>query len=125
MDQAIEVYSLDFDKQYIEEEEVLKRHENFQLSIPEPIYLPLRKPGMEFWRSLKEQDEKKRRIDDFKHKIKEIDDKIHDLDKELKQIQAEKDKDATAVDAEEKKEEEKKDEEQKELRPVEEVETEK
>ena len=25
MDQAIEIYSLDFDKQYLEEEEILKR----------------------------------------------------------------------------------------------------
>ena len=54
MDQAIEVYSLDFDKQYCEEEEILKRHENFLLAQQEPIFLPLRKPGMEFWRSLRE-----------------------------------------------------------------------
>lgn len=29
MDQAIEVYSLDFDRQYLSEEEIIKRHENF------------------------------------------------------------------------------------------------
>ena len=30
MDQPIEVYSLDFDKQYIEEEDILKRLDQFQ-----------------------------------------------------------------------------------------------
>ena len=29
MDQPIEVYSLDFDRQYLEEEEILKRVDNF------------------------------------------------------------------------------------------------
>ena len=29
MDIPIELYSLDFDKQYTEEEEILKRHDNF------------------------------------------------------------------------------------------------
>lgn len=54
MDLPIEIYSLDFDKQYLEEEEILRRHDNF---VPngsgEPIFLPLRKPGNEFWPILK------------------------------------------------------------------------
>lgn len=29
MEQAIEVYSVDFDKSYVEEEEILKRMDNF------------------------------------------------------------------------------------------------
>jgi hydrocephalus-inducing protein len=33
MDQPLEVYSLDFDKQYIEEEEILKRLEQFQQQV--------------------------------------------------------------------------------------------
>ena len=58
MEQAIEVYSLDFDKQYLSEEDVLKRHDNFAGLAPgtpaaEPLYLPLRLPGSEFWPSLK------------------------------------------------------------------------
>jgi len=32
MEQPIEVYSLDFDKQYIEEEDIIKRIENFTLA---------------------------------------------------------------------------------------------
>lgn len=54
MDQAIEVISQDFDKQYLEEEEILKRLEHFQAAQPEPLFLPLRAPGGEFWPSLRE-----------------------------------------------------------------------
>ena len=57
MDQAIEVYSLDFDKQYLFEEEIIKRHENFvnlqNGQTADPLYLPLREPGSEFWPHLK------------------------------------------------------------------------
>lgn len=42
MEQPIEVYSLDFDKTYFEEEEILKRLDNFVQQQPEPIFLPLR-----------------------------------------------------------------------------------
>lgn len=68
------MYSLDFDKQYGEEEEVLKRIENFSLQQPEPIFLPLRQPGGEFWPSIRKSDEKKRKMDDLKKKIKQVDD---------------------------------------------------
>jgi hypothetical protein len=64
------VYSLDFDKAYSEEEEILKRLENFALQVPEPIFLPLRQPGTEFWHSIKKQDEKKRRLEELKKKIR-------------------------------------------------------
>jgi hydrocephalus-inducing protein len=74
MDQAIELYSLDFDKQYIEEEEILKRID--QLNPPagvvgEPLFLPLRKPGGEFWSSVRQQDERKQQMDSIKRQIKE------------------------------------------------------
>lgn len=73
MDQAIEVYSLDFDKQYIEEEEILRRIENFTATgSGEPLFLSLRKPGAEFWPSLRTQDEKKRALNDLKDKLKEV-----------------------------------------------------
>ena len=54
MEQAIEVVSQDFDKQYVEEEEILKRLDHFNAAQPEPLYLPLRAPGGEFWPSLRE-----------------------------------------------------------------------
>jgi hypothetical protein len=54
MEQAIEVVSQDFDKQYVDEEEILKRLDHFNAAQPEPLYLPLRAPGGEFWPSLRE-----------------------------------------------------------------------
>ena len=55
MDQPIEVYSLDFDRQYIEEEEILKRVDNFHANgSGEPLFLSLRRPGAEFWPSIKQ-----------------------------------------------------------------------
>ena len=55
MDQPIEVYSLDFDRQYIEEEDVLKRVDNFlPTGSGEPLFLPLRQPGGEFWPAIKQ-----------------------------------------------------------------------
>ena len=55
MEIPIEVYSLDFDKQYIEEEEILKRMENFAANgSQEPIYMPFRDAGAEFWPSIKQ-----------------------------------------------------------------------
>ena len=72
MDQAIEVYSLDFDRQYIEEEEVLKRVDNFlTIGSGEPLFLPLRKPGGEFWPSIKQSDDNKRKIESLKGEIKQ------------------------------------------------------
>lgn len=73
MDQAIEVYSLDFDKQYLEEEEIIKRHNNFASlqngQTAEPLYLPLRQPGSEFWPHLKMQDERKTFIEGLRKEL--------------------------------------------------------
>mgnify|MGYP003353977759 CR=1 FL=1 len=61
-------------EQYIEEEEILKRID--QLNPPagvvgEPLFLPLRKPGGEFWSSVRQQDERKQQMDSIKRQIKE------------------------------------------------------
>ena len=54
MEYPVEIYSLDFDKQHIEEEEIIKRIDNFSAtSANEPIFLPFRKAGSEFWQSLR------------------------------------------------------------------------
>lgn len=66
MEQAIEVFSQDFDQQFVEEEEILKRLEHFQSAQPEPMYLPMRAPGGEFWPQLREQDEKRRKADEIR-----------------------------------------------------------
>lgn len=80
MDIPIELYSLDFDKKYVEEEEILKRHDNF---LPngsgEPLYLPLRQPGGEFWSSIRQQDEKKRAIETIKDQVKVVETQLQEL----------------------------------------------
>ena len=71
MDQPIEIYSLDFDRQYIEEEDILKRVDNFLPNgSAEPLFLPLRKPGSDFWPAIKQQDDNKRKIENLKGEIK-------------------------------------------------------
>jgi hypothetical protein len=46
MEHPIELYSTDFDKQYLEEEEILKRMDNFAPNGPnEPIFMPFRHAG--------------------------------------------------------------------------------
>ena len=86
MDQAIEIYSLDFDKQYIEEEEILKRVENFApQGSGEPLFLPMREAGGEFWPSIRQQDETKRAIQDLKTRLQEVEKSLGDLDTKQEQ----------------------------------------
>lgn len=47
----------------------------------EPLFLPLRKPGGEFWSSVRQQDERKQQMDAIGRKIKEQDDKLAELAK--------------------------------------------
>lgn len=82
MEQAIEVFSQDFDQKYVEEEEILKRMEHFQAGQPEPLFLPLRAPGGDFWPSLRAQDDKRKRAEDLKTKIGKVEDELHELVKE-------------------------------------------
>jgi hypothetical protein len=39
--------------------------------------LPLRAPGGEFWASLREQDEKKRRTEEIKNQLSKIEDELN------------------------------------------------
>jgi hydrocephalus-inducing protein len=74
MDHPIEIYSLDFDKQYLEEEEIIKRMDNFQVTGPnEPIFLPFRKAGDQFWQSVKVADEIKSKTEAIKAQIRKFD----------------------------------------------------
>ncbi len=67
MEHAIELYSLDFDTQYLEEEEIIKRIENFGATgSNDPIFLSYRKAGGEFWPSIKKADETKTKTDALK-----------------------------------------------------------
>jgi len=84
MDVPIEVYSLDFDKKYHEEESILRRMDNFQTyGANEPIFLPLRRPGMDFWPSIRDQDKKKTAFEGVKAQIQACDDKLKALDDEV------------------------------------------
>ena len=82
MEQAIEVLSQDFDKQYMDEENVLKRMDHFQAAQPEPLFLPLRAPGGEFWPSLREQDEKKRKAEEIRENLSAVENELIALVKE-------------------------------------------
>jgi hydrocephalus-inducing protein len=77
MEHAIELYSLDFDTQYLEEEEIIKRIDNFTpTGSNDPIFLPYRKAGSEFWPSIKKADELKTKTDILKVQIKKVEDQI-------------------------------------------------
>lgn len=82
MDQPIEVVSQDFDQKYPQEEEILRRLEHFSNPSPEPLFLPLRLPGQEFWPSLREQDEKRQRMEELKTQLDAIDEEMDALNKE-------------------------------------------
>lgn len=74
MDHPIEIYSLDFDKQYLQEEEIIKRIDNFQPNgANDPIFLPYRKAGSEFWESVRKADEVKIKTDSIKSQVKKVD----------------------------------------------------
>ena len=81
MDQAIEVLSQDFDLQYVEEEEILKRLEHFAAGQAEPMYLPLRAPGGEFWPQLREQDGRRRKAEVLREQLNKIMNELASLSK--------------------------------------------
>lgn len=88
MDHPIEIYSLDFDKQYLEEEEIIKRMENFQpTGLNEPVFLPYRKAGSEFWPSIKKADEIKLQTENIKAQIRKVDEQLQQLCVEEQQHQ--------------------------------------
>lgn len=77
----IEVYSTDFDKQYIEEEEILKKYDPLNNEKGDVVFEELRKAGKEFWPNIKEAVEKRKQLEAVQNKIKEIEEK---LEKEFK-----------------------------------------
>jgi len=80
MEHPIEIYSLDFDKQYVEEEEIIKRMENFSATgANEPVFLPFRKAGNEFWPSIRKADEVKIQTENIKTEIRKLDEQLQAL----------------------------------------------
>lgn len=72
---AIEVYSADFDKQYLDEEEILKRFEPINEK-GDTIFEKLRKAGQDFWPNIKDAVDKKKQYDDMLARVKAIQDQI-------------------------------------------------
>ena len=72
----IEVYSADFDKLYIEEEDILKRYEPLNTEKGDVIYEKLRKAGQEFWPNIREADEKRRQYLAMVDQLKAIEEKL-------------------------------------------------
>lgn len=80
MEHPIEIYSLDFDKQYTEEEEIIKRIDNFSTSgSNEPIFQSYRKAGGEFWPSIKQADEVKLKLEGLRGQLKKFEDQLNAL----------------------------------------------
>ena len=80
MEHPIEIFSLDFDRQYCEEEDIIKRMENF---VPnganEPVFLPYRKAGSEFWPSLRKADQIRTETENIRQSVKRIDEQLAEL----------------------------------------------
>ena len=58
--------------------------------------MPLRLPGTEFWPSLKEQDEKRRRMDEIKDHLSKIDQELAEITKEEQALNEKPEGDAPA-----------------------------
>ena len=58
--------------------------------------MPLRLPGTEFWPSLKEQDEKRRRMDEIRDHLSKIDQELAEITKEEQPLNEKPEGDAAA-----------------------------
>ena len=71
----------------IEEEEILKRVDNFTINgSGEPLFLALRRPGSEFWPAIRAQDDNKRKIESLKGEIKQAEQKMVENDQDEEKI---------------------------------------
>lgn len=99
----IEVYSLDFDSQYKDEEEIVRNYEGFEqgteemtssLTVSEggpkkdakPLYLAPRKPGAPLWREMTQSYDRKQRKLQQALKDKEMDEKLKSEKEEDKKL---------------------------------------
>lgn len=102
-DNPIEVYSLDFDNKYREEEEMLRNYEGFDTGIDENtvsqtdvagtqrkdakvLFMAPRKPGMPLWKEVVTMYEKKQKKMQQAVKDKEMEDKMKSENEEDKKI---------------------------------------
>lgn len=79
MDFPIEIYSTEFDKQFIEEEEILKWYDllvNPDLNSEQTLFYDLRKAGQPFWEKIIKSDQKRIKIEETKKQIEAVSLKI-------------------------------------------------
>ena len=90
MDCSIEVFSQDFDTQYLDEEEILKRLDQFLIIDPkvqpDPMFLEMRAPGGQFWPSLREQDDRRKRTEEMKEQVANIETTLAQLAKDEENV---------------------------------------
>ena len=72
----IEVFTTDFDKQFIEEEEILKRYELLNTEKGDVIFEQLRKAGSGFWQNIKDVDEQRKNYESLQDRAKIIEEKL-------------------------------------------------
>ena len=65
-----ELYSLNFDQTYLQEEEMLRAYEGFNSQ--ENVIVPVRAPNQPFWEKIKKFYEVKQRRSEFNRKMKEL-----------------------------------------------------
>ena len=89
LDQRIEIYSLDFDKQYKEEEEKINEYEPLKGSSDAVEFLPVRKPGQPFWSIVEEAYQKKLKERERDERLGYIKQEIDNLELKERGIEAE------------------------------------
>ena len=75
-----ELISLDFDQQYIQDEEALQNFDQFEVS-PQ-LFFPVRQPGDALWANVKKNFDRKRQAEDIKKKLLNEDGKLAAEEKE-------------------------------------------
>ena len=103
MNFPIEVFATDFDKQFVEEEEILKRYELLNTEKGDVIFEKLRKAGSGFWQNIKEADEQKKNYESMLDRIKIIEER---LENDFKLEEPEEGKEAEPLSEETQKEKE-------------------
>lgn len=76
MSLPIEVFSTEFDKQYIEEEEILKRYDPLNTDKGDPIFEAFREAGSGFSQNIRQADEQKREYEAIQDRIAAIEERL-------------------------------------------------
>jgi hypothetical protein len=89
-----EFFSLDFDQDYLKEEEQLAKYDEFNNS--ELLFFPVREPGAVFWDFIAKANQKKARKEELEKKLKELKDNEEEKAAILKKLEEFSDKEHVA-----------------------------